>query len=92
MKGPFSPNKISRRYPILAAFHRGIDGGLAGVLLCTALMSALALHSQYLWTTSFSRLENTRELTHKLEESFQYLTFMNKNIYLKFPLNLYNFV
>ncbi|ABX08450.1 hypothetical protein [Prochlorococcus marinus] len=69
MKGPFSPHKISRRYPILAGFHRGIDGGLVGVLLCTALMSALALHSQYLWTISFSRLEHTRELTYKLEES-----------------------
>ena len=69
MKGPFSSNKIARRYPILAGLHRGIDGGLVGLLFCTAFMSALALHSQYLWTTSFSRLENTRELTHKLEES-----------------------
>ena len=69
MKGSFSANKISRRYPILAGLHRGIDGGLVGVLICTALMSALALHSQYLWTMSFSRLENTRELTHRLEES-----------------------
>ena len=32
-------------------------------------MSALALHSQYLWRLSFSRLEITRDLTHRLEES-----------------------
>ena len=32
-------------------------------------MSALALHSQYLWTLSYSRLEKTRNLNQKLEES-----------------------
>ncbi len=69
MRGYFSTKNIKRKYPLLATFHRGIDGGLIGVLLCTATVSALALHSQYLWTLSYSRLEVTRNLTHRLEES-----------------------
>ncbi|KGG12874.1 hypothetical protein EV05_0546 [Prochlorococcus sp. MIT 0601] len=69
MRGSFSARKISRKYPVLAGFHRGIDGGLIGVLFCAALMSAVTLHSQYLWTRSFSKLEITRDLTHRLEES-----------------------
>ncbi len=77
MRGSFSAQKISRKYPVLAGLHRGIDGGLIGVLLCAALMSALALHSQYLWRLSFSRLEITRDLTHRLEESIA-----NLEIYL----------
>ena len=58
-----------RKHPLLAGFHRSIDGALAGVILCAALMSALALHSQYLWTLSFSKLEMTRDLNQRLEES-----------------------
>ncbi len=69
MRGSFSARKISRKYPVLASLHRSLDGGLIGVLLCASIMSALALHSQYLWTKSFSRLEITRDLTQKLEES-----------------------
>ncbi len=65
----FTVKRISRKYPILAGLHRGIDGGLIGVIFCAALMSFVALHSQYLWTRSFSRLEITRDLTHRLEES-----------------------
>ncbi len=65
----FKVKRISRKYPILAGLHRGIDGGLIGVIFCAALMSSVALHSQYLWTRSFSRLEITRDLNHRLEES-----------------------
>ena len=32
-------------------------------------MTSLALHSQHLWTLNFSRLQMTRDLTHRLEES-----------------------
>ena len=61
--------KIFRKHPFLAGLHRGIDGALLGVIFCAALMSALALHSQYLWSLSFSRLEATRALNQRLEES-----------------------
>ncbi len=69
IKDGFSNKRVFRKHPVLAGFHRGIDGALAGVIFCAALMSALALHSQYLWTLSFSRLEATRDLNQKLEES-----------------------
>ncbi len=68
-KGNFSTKKIFRKHPILAGFHRGIDGALIGAIFCASLMSALALHSQYLWTRSFARLEMTRDLNQRLEES-----------------------
>ncbi len=68
-KRNFSAKKIFRTHPILAGFHRGIDGALIGAIFCAALMSALALHSQYLWTRSFARLEMTRNLNQRLEES-----------------------
>ncbi len=68
-KRSFSTKKIFRNHPLLAGIHRGIDGALVGVIFCTALMSALALHSQYLWTRSFGRLERTRDLNERIEES-----------------------
>ena len=65
----FSTKKIFRKHPFLAGMHRGVDGALIGAIFCAALMSALALHSQYLWSLSFSRLEATRRLNQRLEES-----------------------
>ena len=68
-KNSFLIKNTFRKHPILAGFHRSLDGAILGVILCVSLMSALALHSQYLWTLSFSRLEKTRDLNKKLEES-----------------------
>lgn len=36
-------------------------------------MSAISLHAQHLWTLSFSRLEASRDLIHKLKESISIL-------------------
>ncbi len=69
IQGPFSSKKVSRHSPVLGGLHKATDGALVGVLTTAAMMSALALHSQYLWTIAFSRLETTRELTHRLTES-----------------------
>ena len=54
---------------MLLAFHRGVDGILVGVVFSGAVMTAFALHSQHLWTLNFSRLQLTRDLSHRLEES-----------------------
>ena len=68
-KGYFVSRNILRKYPLLGSFHRAMDGALLAVIFCGTLMTGLALHSQHLWTLNFSRLQRTRDLTHRLEES-----------------------
>ena len=65
----FLARKSLRQFPLLLAMHRCIDGALLGVVIAVAIMSTIALHAQYLWTISFSRLESTRDLSDKLIES-----------------------
>ena len=52
-----------------AALHRVLDGALIGILIIVAIMSSVALHSQYLWTKSFTKLETTRDLNRRILES-----------------------
>ena len=43
-------------------------------------MSSVALHSQYLWTKSFTKLENTRDLNRRILESTSILeSYLLKN-------------
>ncbi len=65
----FSSKQIQRRFPIHAALHIILDGALAGSLITVAIMSSVALHSQYLWTKSFTKLETTRDLNRRIMES-----------------------
>ncbi len=67
--GYFSNSKSLKKYPLLSILHRGVDGALVGVLFSGAVMTAFTLHSQHLWTLNFSRLQHTRDLSHRLEES-----------------------
>tara|TARA_Y100001968_G_scaffold330365_1_gene382031 strand:+ start:161 stop:637 length:477 start_codon:yes stop_codon:yes gene_type:complete len=64
-----SSKKLSRQYPFLAASHKAIDGALLGVLVTVLTLAFISLHTQYIWTSSFSRLERSRELIQKLKES-----------------------
>ncbi len=68
-KGYFPNAKTLKRYPLLSTLHRGVDGALLGVIVSGAVMTAFTLHSQHLWTLNFSRLQLTRDLSHRLEES-----------------------
>ena len=65
--------KLSRKFPLLVAFHRATDGALIGLVLTVVLMSIISLHAQHLWTLSFSRLEASRNLINKLKESIAML-------------------
>ena len=65
----FTSKLIKRKFPIQAALHRALDGALVGVLVIVATMSSVALHSQYLWTRSFTKLEKTRDLNRRIIES-----------------------
>ncbi len=69
LNGFFSSKHIQRKFPIQAALHVFLDGALVGVLATVAIMSFVALHSQYLWTKSFTKLEITRDLNRRILES-----------------------
>ena len=69
MESVFSSKQVKRKYPIQAALHNVLDGALVGILGTVAIMSSVALHSQYLWTKSFTKLETTRDLNRRLLES-----------------------
>ena len=75
-----SKKQIQRKFPIQAALHIILDGSLVGVLITVAIMSSVALHSQYLWTESFTKLEKTRDLNRRILESISILeSYLLKN-------------
>ena len=65
----FSSKKLSRQFPFVSGMHRAVDGALIGVIISVALMSTLALHWRHLWIVAFTRLESTRDLSHRLIDS-----------------------
>ena len=65
----FSSKQVQRKFPIQAALHIALDGALVGIVITVAIMSSVALHSQYLWTKSFTKLEKTRDLNRRILES-----------------------
>ena len=76
----FSSKQVQRKFPIQAALHIVLDGALVGILITVAIMSFVALHSQYLWTKSFTKLETTRDLNRRLLESTSILeSYLLKN-------------
>ncbi len=79
----FSSKHVQRKFPIQSAFHIILDGALVGIITTVAIMSSVALHSQYLWTKSFTKLETTRDLNRRILESTSILEsylLKNKNL------------
>ncbi len=76
----FSSKEVQRKFPIQAVLHIVLDGALVGILITVAIMSSVALHSQYLWTKSFTKLETTRDLNRRILESTSILeSYLLKN-------------
>ncbi len=76
----FSSRQIHRKFPVQAVLHILCDGALVGVLTIVIIMSSIALHSQYLWTKSFTELELIRDLNLRLLESTSILeSYLLKN-------------
>ena len=76
----FSSRQVQRKFPIQAALHILLDGALVGVITIVAIMSSVTLHSQYLWTKAFTKLEKTRDLNLRLLESTSILeSYLLKN-------------
>tara|TARA_B100001109_G_C18725940_1_gene409576 strand:+ start:126 stop:590 length:465 start_codon:yes stop_codon:yes gene_type:complete len=65
----FSSKQVQRKFPFQAALHIVLDGALIGMLFTLAIMSSVVMHSQYLWTKSFTKLETTRDLNRRILES-----------------------
>ena len=79
-KSFFPSKQVHRNFPIQAALHIVLDGALVGVLTLVAIMSSVALHSQYLWTKSFTKLEVIRDLNLRILESTSILeSYLLKN-------------
>jgi hypothetical protein len=80
LKSGFSSKQVQRKFPIQAGLHIVLDGALIGLLTTVAIMSFVALHSQYLWTKSFTKLETTRDLNRRILESTSILeSYLLKN-------------
>jgi hypothetical protein len=69
IRGSLSSRRIERQAPWLAGLHRAADGTLAALGCCMLAMSALTLHWQNQWGTSFQRMEDAQVLAHRLQES-----------------------
>ena len=80
LNGVFSSKQVQRKFPIQAAFHIALDGALIGILTTVAIVSSIVLHSQYLWTKSFTNLETIRDLNRRILESTSILeSYLLKN-------------
>ena len=78
--GFFSSKEVQRSFPIQVGLHIFLDGALVGVITIVAIMSSVTLHSQYLWTKAFTKLEKTRDLNLRLLESTSILeSYLLKN-------------
>jgi hypothetical protein len=69
IQGSFSARRVVRQAPWLAGLHRASDGLLVALGLSMVGLTALTLHWQGQWTTSFEQLESTQVLEHRLQES-----------------------
>jgi hypothetical protein len=60
---------VERQAPWLAGLHRVATGALAGLGLSMLGLSALTIHWQNEWARSYERLEASKALEHRLQES-----------------------
>lgn len=69
IQGSLSARKVERQSPWLAGLHRITTGALAGLGLSVVGLSALTLHWQNQWASSYGQLEASKSLEHRLQES-----------------------
>ncbi len=69
LEGALSARKVERQAPWLASLHRLTTGALAGLGVTVLGLSALTLHWQNEWASSFSELDAAKTLEHRLQES-----------------------
>lgn len=67
--GALSARKVDRRVPWLANLHRISTGALVAVGGSTLVLSALTIHWQNAWAVSYGRLQASKVLEHRMQES-----------------------
>jgi len=60
---------VQRQSPLLADLHRVTSGALLGLGLSTLALGGLTVYWQNQWATSFQRLEASKSLEHRLQQS-----------------------
>ncbi|MFN9618678.1 MAG: hypothetical protein ACK55X_03055 [Synechococcaceae cyanobacterium] len=69
LQGSLTAQPVERQAPWLAGLHRLASGTLLGLGVSMLGLSALTLHWQNRWAQSFTDLEATKALEHRLQES-----------------------
>jgi hypothetical protein len=69
IQGSLAARPIERQAPWLAGLHRLATGTLVGLGVSMLSLSALTLHWQNRWARSYTDLEATKALEHRLQES-----------------------
>lgn len=69
IRGSLSARRVERQAPLLAGMHRIATGALAGLGLSMLGLSALTLHWQNQWARSYTQLEASKTLEHRMQES-----------------------
>ena len=60
---------VERQSPLLADLHRVTSGALLGLGLSTLALGGLTVYWQNQWASSFQRLEASKSLEHRLQQS-----------------------
>jgi hypothetical protein len=60
---------VERQSPLLAGLHRVTSGALFGLGLSTLALCGLTVYWQNQWASSFERLEASKSLEHRLQQS-----------------------
>jgi len=60
---------VERQSPLLAGLHRVTSGALLGMGLSTMALGGLTVYWQNQWASSFQRLEASKSLEHRLQQS-----------------------
>ena len=60
---------VQRQSPLLADLHRVTSGALLGLGLSTLALGGLTVYWQNQWASSFQRLEASKSLEHRLQQS-----------------------
>lgn len=69
IQGSLAARPVERQAPWLAGLHRLASGTLVGLGVSMLGLSALTLHWQNRWAVSYTDLEATKALEHRLQES-----------------------
>ena len=69
LRESLTARQVERQSPLLAGLHRVTSGALLGLGLSTLALGGLTVYWQNQWASSFQRLEASKSLEHRLQQS-----------------------